>query len=419
VSRSRAVPLASARSGTGITLLALSLFLAAGAGAAEPGITDTAIRLGGVMDLEGRSRGLGQGMRAGIEAALAGAQVHGRTVEFVARNDSYTPEKTVAATRRLVEQGVFAMLGNVGTPTAKVSLPILAERRIPAVGFFTGAGLLRPGEGDIVNFRASYVQETEAVIRSAINAGVPPAQICAFVQNDAYGMAGVTGIRRALLQQPGTEAVVKRIDMLLAQPGEDPPRNGLAPVGVYRRNTFVSKPGYDSLKSWEAERGEPCRVVVTVGTYAAVARFAGYARYKGERWIISAVSFTGAANLRESLAEVKIDRGVIMTQVVPRLDSSIPIVVQARSALGERFGHVSLEGFIVGKLWLRAMEQAGPDISRQGALTALLGRRFDLGGLPMDFTDDNQGSDLVILTLLTPDGFRSMGAAGWRGLLRP
>ena len=122
------------------------------------------------------------------------------------------------------------MLGNVGTPTAKVSLPLLADAKVPAVGFFTGAGLLRPGIGDIINFRASYVQETEAVIRGAIDAGVAPSQICAFVQNDAYGMAGVTGIRRALGQSPGTERIVKRLDLVLSLNGEDPPRNDLGPV---------------------------------------------------------------------------------------------------------------------------------------------------------------------------------------------
>jgi len=48
-------------------------------------------------------------------------------------------------------KGVVAMLGNVGTPTARVSLPILAENKIPAIGFFTGAGLLRPGVGDMID----------------------------------------------------------------------------------------------------------------------------------------------------------------------------------------------------------------------------------------------------------------------------
>ncbi len=399
---------------------ALTAALAAAAPTAlavEKGVTDSSVRIGGVMDLEGRSRGLGLGMKAGIEAALRGQTVHGRRIEYFTLNDSYTPAKTVEATRRILERGVFAVLGNVGTPTAKVSLPVLAEDAAPAVGFFTGAGILRPGVGDVINFRASYVQETAAVIRSAIQAGVPASGICAFVQNDAYGMAGVEGIKRALAVEPGTEEAIARLEQILALDGEDPPRNGLGPVGVYKRNTFVSRPGYESLKTWEQASGSPCKVVVTVGTYAAIARFAAYARYKGDRWTISAVSFTGADNFKAALNDMGVESGVIMTQVVPPLDSDLPIVAEARAALGEQFGYVTLEGYIVGKLWLKAMNDIEGPITRAAFLRAVRGKRFDLGGLTMDFTEDNQGSDLVLLTQLTPDGYQVMRPGDWTGLV--
>jgi ABC-type branched-subunit amino acid transport system substrate-binding protein len=387
-------------------------------GWAQQGVTDRLIRIGGVMDLEGRSRGLGLGMKAGIEAAIRNQRVKGRRVEFVTRNDSYTPTRTIEATNALVTQGVFVMIGNVGTPTAKVSLPILAQAKVPAVGFFTGAGLLRPGVGDIINYRASYVQETAAVIRAAIDAGVNPAQICAYVQNDAYGMAGVIGIKRALGALPGTEIVTKTLDVILQQQGENPARNDLGPVGVYQRNTFTSRSGYQSLKNWEQVSKAPCKVVVTVGTYNAVSKFAAYSRYKGEDWIISAVSFTGADDFHKALADANISDRVIMTQVVPPLDSKLPIVVEARQKLGEQFGWVSLEGYIVGKLWLDAMENVQDPITRAKFLEAMRGRNFDLGGLKLDYRNDNQGSDLVVLTNLTPDGFKPMSLSAWDALVR-
>jgi len=406
-------------------VLPLGIVLASALGAPlgsalEKGVTDDSVRIGGVMDLEGRSRGLGQGMKRGIEAAIRGASIQGRRIEYVTLNDSYTPQKTVVATRSSMQSGIFAMLGNVGTPTAKVALPVLAEDSTPAVGFFTGAGLLRPGVGEVVNFRASYVQETAAVIQSALASGVPPGGICAYVQNDAYGMAGVEGIRRALAAVPDMDPkTVTRIEQILAMPGEDPPRNELGPVGVYKRNTFVSKSGYQSLKAWEQASGVPCQVVVGVGTYGAIARFVAYARYKGEKWVVSAVSFTGADNFRAALAEHGVNSGVIMTQVVPPLDSSLPIVQHARAALGEDFGYVSLEGFIVGQLWLKAMNDIQGPLTRAAFLDAIRGRRFDLGGLNMDFSDDNQGSDYVLLTHLTPGGFEVMRAQDWRSLADP
>jgi len=395
-----------------------SAFAFARPGLAQQGVTDRLIRIGGVMDLEGRSRGLGLGMKAGIEAALRNQRVQGRRIEFVTLNDSYTPAKTIEATNSLVTQGVFVMIGNVGTPTAKVSLPILAQAKVPAVGFFTGAGLLRPGVGDIINYRASYVQETAAVIRAAIDAGVSPAQICAYVQNDAYGMAGVIGIKLALGTLPGTEVLTKTLDVILQQQGENPARNNLGPVGVYQRNTFTSRSGYQSLKNWEQVSKAPCRVVVTVGTYNAIAKFAAYSRYKGDSWIISAVSFTGADNFYRALKDANISDRVIMTQVVPPLESKLPIVAEARRQLGEQFGWVSLEGYIVGKLWLTGMGKIQGRISRSKFVNAILGKRFDLGGLKLDYSNDNQGSDLVVLTNLSSDGFTPMSVSAWDALVR-
>lgn len=287
-----------------LLLTSLLAILCAPVANAKDGVTETVIRVGGVMDLKGDSRGLGEGMRNGIEAAFKGVTVKGRRLEFVPLNDNYSPPKTIESTVRLLEQGVFVMLGNVGTPTAKVSLPILAKSKVPAVGFFTGAGILRPGVGDIINFRASYVQETAAVIESALEAGLKTTEICAFVQNDAYGMAGVAGIKRALSGREGTEAIIPLLDELMAMEGESPPRNNVGPVGVYQRNTLYSRDGYESLKNWEAATGTKCRLVVSVGTYTAIARFAAYARNKGDDWFVSAVSFTGADNFKQDRKSV-------------------------------------------------------------------------------------------------------------------
>ncbi len=404
------------------SLLALAsvLTFAASTGVvAETGVTADRIVIGGVMDLEGRSRGLGRGMRDGIEAAFRGRKVKGRSLEFVTLNDSYNPEKTVAATEQLVERGIFVMLGNVGTPTAKVSLPLLDRAGVPAIGFFTGAGLLRPGPGEVVNFRASYVQETAAVIEAALRSGLAPGEICAFVQNDAYGMAGIAGVRAALGKATGTREIVARLDEIMAQDGDDPFRNNIGPVGVYKRNTFSSRDGYQSLKKWERTSGLKCRLVVTVGAYASIANFVGYATMKGERWTYSAVSFTGAENLKNALAEFGVSENVIVTQVVPPLDSPLPIVADARKALGPKLSYVSLEGYIVGRFLVQALRQIpGKEITRAALLSTIRGKRFDVGGMTLDFSGDNQGSDLVIATYLNNDGFSILGKGEMEKLLR-
>ena len=384
----------------------------------EVGVDDSRIKIGGVMDLLGDSSGLGQGMKLGLEAALKGQTVKDRQVELTILNDFYNPQTTIEATQELVNQGVFAMIGNVGTPTARVSLPILAENKTPAVGFFTGAGLLRPGVGDVINFRASYVQEVAAVIEAAFDAGVKATEVCAYVQNDSYGMAGIAGIKAVFANQPDTQELVDTLDRIMNMEGPNPPRNNLGPIGVYVRNTLKSKDGYESLKNWEAVSGSACRVVITVGTYVPIANFAGYSRYKGENWLISAVSFTGAENFRVSLEENGITEGVIMTQVVPDLNSPLPIVAQAREILGEQMNYVSLEGFVVGKMFLKIAESIEGNISRAGFLNAVRGQVFNLDGLVLDFTNDNQGSDMVLMTYLKDDNYVVINSGGLKSLLQ-
>ncbi|HYQ90899.1 MAG TPA: branched-chain amino acid ABC transporter substrate-binding protein, partial [Candidatus Competibacteraceae bacterium] len=290
----------------------------------------------------------------------------------------------------------------------RVSLPILAENKIPAVGFLTGTQLLRSGTSDIINFRASYVQEVNSVIETALAAGVKPQEICGYVQNDSYGMAGVLGIKTALAKQAGMTEVIQKLDQIMAMQGEEPARNGIGPVGVYSRNTKVAKDGYNSLKNWEKNTGRPCRLVVTVGTYEPIANFIGYARYKGENWIFSAVSFTGASNFIEALNKQKVNDKIIMTQVVPPLDSPLPIVEEARKSLGGQLGYVSLEGFIVGKMFLAIARNIKGDITRSNFLKAVRGQAFDLGGLKLDFTNDNQGSDVVQLTYFDSQEFKAI-----------
>ena len=64
--------------------------------------------------------------------------------------------------QQLVELG-FSILSTGGT------FRVLQEGGVPAVGFFTGAGLLRPGVGQVINYRASYSQEVAAVLEAALH----------------------------------------------------------------------------------------------------------------------------------------------------------------------------------------------------------------------------------------------------------
>lgn len=383
-----------------------------------PGVTGDTIRIGSVMDLEGDLGGTGRAMKAGLDAALKGANVHGRAIELVARNDFYDPPRAVEATKQLIEQGVFLMLGNVGSPTSNAVLPLLAENKIPAIGFLTGASFMGTAAGDILNFRPNYSRESANAVKAALTAGVKPAEICVYAQNDAYGMSGVEGVRAALAEQDGAEKQVALLDQILAMTGPSPARNNIGPVGVYERNTLATRDAYESLKNWEASSGTPCKLIVSVGIAVTNGSFIGYAHYKKEPWIFVTLSPASGEALRTELAKFQVTDGIIATQIVPPLDTSLPIITEARAALGERLTDISLEGYIVGKLFLTIMNSINGEITRDNFMRAARSRAFDLGGLIVDFQQDRYGSDNVYLTRLDGNRFVRTSVADLKQMLQ-
>ena len=102
---------------------AVGRLLAPAPAEAPRGVTDGEIVLGMASAFTGANRELGRDMRTGVEAAFeavnAAGGVHGRRLRLVSVDDGYEPSRTGPALRQLVERdGVFAVVGNLGTPTA-------------------------------------------------------------------------------------------------------------------------------------------------------------------------------------------------------------------------------------------------------------------------------------------------------------
>ena len=159
------------------------------------------IKIGMSTALSGPAQSLGEGMKTGIEVYLERINqeggVHDRKLKLVTIDDGYVPEAAAANMMTLIDKDkVLAVVGNVGTPTAKVAVPIAIDKKTLLFGAFTGAGILRPDPPSryVINYRASYVQETAAMVRGLLKQGILPYQIAIFSQNDAYGDAGFAGV---------------------------------------------------------------------------------------------------------------------------------------------------------------------------------------------------------------------------------
>ena len=361
--------------------------MAGGVALAEDGVTDKTIVFGQVAALSGPAQDLGQGMRQGILAAFEDANrsggVLGRTLALKSRDDGYEPEKTVEATKAsLAEDKVFALIGAVGTPTSKASQPIATEAKVPFIGPFTGAEFLRnPYNRYVVNVRSSYFEETEAWIEH-LTKDLGISKIAILYQDDAFGRAGLDGVKKAL---------DKRGMALVAE-------------GTYERNTVAVKSALLTLK-----RAEP-EAVVMVGAYKPVAEFIKLARKVEFNPVFVNISFVGASALAKELGPD--GKGVVVSQVVPfPWDASLPVVKDYQAAIKAADAKtepefVSLEGYLVGRLAIAALDKAGANPTRDGLIKIIKETaKFDIGGLPMTFgPDKNEGMDKVFMTVIQADG---------------
>ena len=352
-----------------------------------PGVSEDRIRFGQSAAFSGPAQALGQGMQLGIRAAFEERNrqggVHGRSLDLVSLDDTYEPGLAIANTRRLIEdEQVFALVGAVGTPTSNAAEPIASAAGVPYIGPFTGAEFLRSRSRPMVlNVRASYFQETEEMVeRLASDLGL--SRIGILYQDDSYGLAGYRGLSRALKRR----------------------KLQITGVGTYPRNTTAVKTALLDLS-----RSQP-EAVVIIGAYRPVAAFIRWSRLLGFDPVFINISFVGSNALARELGEA--GNGVLVTQVVPFPgDNSVPVVAAYQRALAEHSpesepGFVSLEGYIVGRFVVEALERAGRDITRNGFINAVtLGGIHDLGGFELEFGPiDNQGSDRVFLTEIGTDG---------------
>ena len=260
-------------------------------------------------------------------------------------------------------------------------------------GAFTGAGVLRrdPPDRYVFNYRASYAEETAAIVHYLLTVrGVKPDEIAVFAQQDGYGKAGFSGVAKAL-RKAGFDA--KRI----------------VRVG-YARNSMDLDAAVNGLLAHKAQ----IKAVVMVPTYRQAAVFVKRVRDQGLNPIFTSVSFVDSNAFAEALRELgpKYADGVIVTQVVPFFGSGATGVLEYRERLARYFpaeqpGFVSLEGYIVARVLCAGLEKAGPDLTTERlveALETIRGLDFGIGTKISFGPSEHQASHKVWAVTLDSKG---------------
>jgi branched-chain amino acid transport system substrate-binding protein len=419
---------------------------------------DVPIRIGMSAPLQGPSAALGIEMRRGINAMLdrfnnAGG-VGGREVVLEALNDNYDPVMAKQVVETLLDiqevnpdadhadvrgrNSVFALVGNVGTPTMLATAPVATKNKVIFFGPFTGAqAYLRDDTKSpyVYNYRAGYSDETAAMLDYIRGARIPRIindpeadfrRILVFAQEDSYGDSGYGGVVSAYNQTvaplPDKEAIARvgytREDVTSVDPAIDQAADYLSKV-------LERAPG-DSVESV---------AIIMIDTYQPGNRF-----IRGiKNWIngdatraarldvlFMNVSFVGGDALSEALRATPEDyedvrnpgnkrsyaENVIVTQVVPNYDSQSAGVVQYREDIRNydsgKLSFTSLEGYIVARLFTTALDMNGSDLTTDNFLRTLDTRVKDLDigiGTELNFSPTNhQASTTVWGSYIQADG---------------
>ncbi len=346
------------------------------------------VKVGMSAAFSGPASALGNGVKLGVEAYFAKVNasggVNGNSITLVALDDGYEPKRAAPNMDKLIDtEKVIAVIGNVGTPTAIVTVPVANAKKTLLFGAFTGAGVLRKASPDryIINYRASYAEETAAMIDGLMSTGIKPEEIAFFTQNDGYGDAGYKGAMKALK--------AKGVD------------GSQLAHGRYQRNTTNVEDGLVTILDADIEP----KAVIMVGAYKPCAAFIKLAKAELPEAVFLNVSFVGSIPLLNELGSQA--DGVIVTQVVPHYESSLAGVAEYRKDLKSfksdaKPDFVSLEGYLAAKIFVEGLKNDAT-ASREGIIDGLesMGSK-DIGtGVSVEYSkSEHQASHKVWPTVI-------------------
>jgi branched-chain amino acid transport system substrate-binding protein len=188
-------------------LAAASLVLASGlafaAGQYGPGVSDTEIKIGNTMPYSGPASAYGAiGKAEAAYFAMINDQggINGRKINFISRDDGYSPPKTVELVRQLVEEEhVLLLFNTLGTPPNSAIRGYLNDNKVPQLFVATGADKWNDPKHYpwTMGWQPSYRVEARIYARYILK-NLPNAKIAVLYQNDDFGKDYLVGLREGL-----------------------------------------------------------------------------------------------------------------------------------------------------------------------------------------------------------------------------
>ena len=199
-------------------LLLLAVALVAPRVAAEPGVTDTEIVVGGSNSFSGPLAYTGEqitkfGVDLYFKVVNDAGGIHGRKVRTVYYDDGYRPQDAVANTKKLVDQdNVFAIIIPQGSPPVVATLEYLEQQKVPMLFPYQSSPVTR---GRHYVFQGMTLSDRSSRMMIDYLAGTRKfKKFAALYQDDEYGKSFLTAFEKDLgrygLKLTATESVKRR-----------------------------------------------------------------------------------------------------------------------------------------------------------------------------------------------------------------
>lgn len=352
---------------------------------AESGVTDSEIIVGTSVSASGPLGPLGAGIRDGAAAYFDHVNkqggVAGRKIRFVALDDAYMVDRTIANVKKLInEEHVFALLGMTGTPSVMATIPLAGAANVPLFGPFTGAEEIRKDfNRHLFTVTASYSEEMEKIVEHITTFGI--SRIGVVYLNNGFGKSGLAGVEQAMQK--------RNLKVL-----------GTAPVEA---NSADIKTAVDAMIAIEPQ------VIVMATAGKVSADYIKEYRARGFHTPFYCLSVTSNAQLSSVLGtEV---RGIAVSQTMPFPWSATSKLIKEyqgimKSVKQKDYSYASMQGFLSAKVFVEGLRRAGRELSRDRLIASLEGMsHVDIDGYQISFSPTNHhGSKYVELTVLGKDG---------------
>lgn len=328
--------------------------------AAAPGVTEDTVTFGQSGCFTGTCATPGLQYRAGILTAFhernRGGGVHGRELKLVSRDDAYEPELAAAnADWFAATSEVFAVIGGIGTPTARRIAPALRRAKIPFVGHYTGADFLSDARRypNVVNVRTVYAEEVRRLVVHMFEE-LGARRFGIIFQDDSFGRSVLASYESAL----------EAFDLpILAK-------------ASYSRHTHAVHASVFIMEKADLD------AVMLATTTGPAADAINTARSLGHGYTVGLLSFVESERLRV-LLDHPYER-ILLTRVTPdATDDSVALVRRFHRALAayrnaepeasERVADLgALEGYILGRFVIDVLERMPDEPTREAFLATAL-----------------------------------------------